>query len=101
MATGDRDDALKARGALAALDPGQIRLFHIEQAHQTDTSGSKFLDGISPIDLLGELASRLPAEVIYAQREARLEFQRARPAGVDIVEHPDGAASSAVRHAGD
>jgi hypothetical protein len=61
-------------------------LFHIKQTHQADALGSRFIDEISPIDLLGELGVRLPAEVVYSQREARLEFRCERLVGVDIVD---------------
>jgi hypothetical protein len=72
-----------ARGQTIVL-PAQS-LFHIEQTHLAPVVTSHFTDRVSVGWLLRELARRLPDEIIYADREARLEFSDEHPVGNDIV----------------
>jgi hypothetical protein len=72
-----------ARGQTIVL-PAQS-LFHIEQTHLTPVVTSHFTDRVSIGWLLRELARRLPDDIIYADREARLEFRDEHPVGNDIV----------------
>jgi hypothetical protein len=60
-------------------------LFHIEQTHIGPQATSRFSDRVSVGGLLGELTRRLPDEVSYRYREARLEFACEKEMGSDVV----------------
>ena len=72
-----------SRGQTIVL-PAQS-LFHIERAHGPSSERNRFVEGITPERLLGELVRGLPDEVVYEQREARLEFECEYLVGGDEV----------------
>jgi len=85
------DDAVArftSPGGQTLILPAQS-LFHVERAHGPSSGRNRFAEWITPERLLGELARRLPEEVVYEQREARLEFECNYPVGGEEVESRD------------
>ena len=76
---------LTSRASQTIVLPAQS-LFHIEHAHGPASFRNRFARGVTPKRLLGELARRLPDELVYEQREARLGFECAYEVGSDEVE---------------